>query len=227
MFFRFDPTFIILIPGMIFAMYAQGKVSSTFNRYLRVRNSNGYTGYQIAKTILDENGLYDIPIEMVRGHLTDHYDPKNRVLRLSQDVYKGNSIASVGVAAHECGHALQHYENYTPLLVRNAIAPLAAFGSQAAWILIFIALILDMMNLFTLGIYLFSAAVIFQIVTLPVEFNASTRAIAILNDYGLVTSNEKRGVRKVLSAAALTYVAGTIVAISQLFRLLFIRGRRD
>lgn len=227
MFYGFDPTFIILIPAMIFAMYAQTKISTTFNKFLRVRSSYGYTGHEVARRILDANGLYDVPVEMVRGQLTDHYDPRSRVLRLSQQVYNGNSLASAGVAAHECGHALQHSEGYAPLVVRNAIAPVAAIGSQAAWFLIIAALILNMMKLFTLGIYLFGAAVIFQIITLPVEYNASNRAIEALQSYGLVGAGEEEGARKVLSAAALTYVAATIVAISQLFRLLLIRGRRD
>lgn len=227
MFYGFEPTFIILIPAMIFAMYAQTKISTTFNKFLRVRSSYGYTGHEVARRILDANGLYDVPVEMVRGQLTDHYDPRSRVLRLSQQVYNGNSLASAGVAAHECGHALQHSEGYAPLVVRNAIAPVAAIGSQAAWFLIIAALILNMMKLFTLGIYLFGAAVIFQIITLPVEYNASNRAIEALQSYGLVGAGEEEGARKVLSAAALTYVAATIVAISQLFRLLLIRGRRD
>lgn len=227
MFYGFDPTFTILIPAMIFAMYAQTKINATFNKYLRVRGSYGYTGYEIARRILDANGLYDIPVEMVSGQLTDHYDPRSRILRLSQQVYNGDSLASAGVAAHECGHAIQHSESYAPLVVRNAIAPIAAFGSQAAWFLIIAALILNMMNLFTIGIYLFGAAVIFQIITLPVEFNASNRAIAALQSYGLVGAGEEEGAKKVLSAAALTYVAATIVAISQLFRLLLIRRNRD
>lgn len=227
MFYGFDPTYIILIPAMIFAMYAQAKINTTFNKFLRVRSSYGYTGHDVARKILDANGLYDIPVEMVRGQLTDHYDPRSRVLRLSQQVYSGSSLASAGVAAHECGHALQHSEGYAPLVVRNAIAPIAAIGSQAAWFLIIAALILNMMKLFTLGIYLFGAAVIFQIITLPVEYNASNRAIVALQSYGLVGPGEEEGAKKVLSAAALTYVAATIVAISQLFRLLLIRGRRD
>lgn len=227
MFYRYDPTYVILIPSMIFAMYAQTKINTTFNKYLRVRSSYGYTGYETARKILDANGLYDVPVEMVRGQLTDHYDPRSRVLRLSQEVYNGNSLASAGVAAHECGHAIQHSESYAPLVVRNAIAPVAAFGSQAAWFLIIAALILNMMNLFTLGIYLFGAAVIFQVITLPVEYNASNRAIAALQSYGLVGAGEEEGAKKVLSAAALTYVAATIVAISQLFRLLLIRRNRD
>ncbi|MGI5997346.1 MAG: zinc metallopeptidase [Lutispora sp.] len=225
--YRYDPTFIFLIPAMIFAFYAQTKISSTFNKFLRVRNSNGYTGYEVARRILDANGLYNVPIEMVRGHLTDHYDPRSRVLRLSHDVYNGTSLASAGVAAHECGHAVQHSESYVPLTVRNTIAPIASIGSQAAWFLILIAFVLNMMQLFDLGIYLFSAVVLFQIVTLPVEYNASRRAIIALEDYGLVGRDEVYGARKVLSAAALTYVAATVTAVLQLVRLLIIRGRRD
>ena len=228
MFYRYaDPTFILLIPAMIFAAYAQTKISSTFNKFLRIRNSNGYTGYEVARRILDANGLNSVPIESVRGHLTDHYDPRTRVLRLSQEVYNGSSLASAGVAAHECGHAIQHSERYAPLALRNAIAPIASIGSQASWFLILIALVLNMMQLFTLGIYLFSAVVLFQIVTLPVEYNASKRAIIALEGYGLVGSGEVYGAKKVLSAAALTYVAAAITAISQLLRLLMIRGRRD
>jgi len=225
--YRYDPTFIFLIPAMIFAFYAQTKISSTFNKFLRVRNSNGYTGYEVARRILDANGLYNVPIEMVRGHLTDHYDPRSRVLRLSHDVYNGTSLASAGVAAHECGHAVQHSESYVPLTVRNTIAPIASIGSQAAWFLILIAFVLNMMQLFDLGIYLFSAVVLFQIVTLPVEYNASRRAIIALEDYGLVGRDEVYGARKVLSAAALTYVAATVTAVLQLVRLLIIRGRKD
>lgn len=227
MFYGIDSTFIMLIPAMLFALYAQGRIKSTFNKYLRIRGAYGYRGYEVARKILDSNGLYDVPIEQVRGSLTDHYDPRKRVLRLSRDVYEGTSIASAGVAAHECGHALQHSEGYAPLVVRNAIAPIAAIGSQAAMFFIIIALILNMMQLFTLGIYLFSAAVIFQIITLPVEFNASSRAIVALQGYNLLSPGEKEGAKKVLSAAALTYVAGTVMAISQLLRLLLIRGRRD
>lgn len=225
--YGYDPTFILLIPAMIFAFYAQTKISSTFNKFMRVRNSYGYTGYDVARRILDANGLNNVSIEMVRGHLTDHYDPRSRVLRLSHDVYNGTSLASAGVAAHECGHAIQHSESYTPLVLRNTIAPVASIGSQAAWFLIFIGIVLNMMQLFTLGIYFFSAVVLFQIITLPVEYNASRRAIIALEDYGLVARDEVYGAKKVLSAAALTYVAATVTAILQLLRLLIIRGRRQ
>lgn len=223
----FDPTYIILVPALIFAAYAQSKINKTFNKYLRVRNTNGYTGYQVARTILDKHGLQNVPIELINGNLTDHYDPRKQALRLSNEVYNGNSLAAVGVAAHECGHAIQHQEAYTPLTVRNAIAPVASIGSRAAWFLVIAGLLFGWLQLLDLGILFFGAAVIFQIITLPVEYNASNRAIALLTDYNLVPVDEVEPARKVLSAAALTYVAATLVAIMQLVRLLFIRGRRD
>jgi Zn-dependent membrane protease YugP len=223
----FDPTYIILIPAILFAAYAQSKINATFNTYLGVRNSNGYTGYQIARAILDNNGLQNIPIEMINGHLTDHYDPRNKVMRLSNAVYNGNSLASVGVAAHECGHAVQHQIGYAPLTIRNAIAPIASIGSQLSWILVIAGFFFGFTGLIDLGILFFSAAVVFQLVTLPVEYNASSRAIAMLTEYNLVPSDEVEPARKVLSAAALTYLAATIVAVMQLVRLLLIRGRRD
>jgi uncharacterized protein len=222
-----DPTLIILIPAMLFAAYAQSKINSTFNTYLRVRNSNGYTGYKVARTILDNHGLQNIPIELIKGHLTDHYDPRNRILRLSNEVYNGDSLASVGVAAHECGHAVQHQEGYTPLAIRNTIAPVASIGSQLSWILVIAGLFFGMMQLLDLGILFFTAAVLFQLVTLPVEYNASSRAISMLTEYNLVPAGEIGPAKKVLSAAALTYLAATIVAVMQLVRLLILRGRRQ
>ncbi|MDF2532249.1 MAG: peptidase rane zinc metallopeptidase [Clostridia bacterium] len=223
----FDPTFIILIPAILFAAYAQSKINSTFNTYLRVRNSNGYTGYQVARTILDNHGLQEIPIELINGHLTDHYDPRKRILRLSNAVYNGNSLASVGVAAHECGHAVQHQESYVPLTIRNTIAPIASIGSQLSWVLVIAGIFFGYTGLIDIGILFFSVAVLFQLVTLPVEYNASSRAIAMLTDYNLVPADEVGPAKKVLSAAALTYLAATIVAVMQLVRLLLIRGRRD
>ncbi|MHB1392049.1 MAG: zinc metallopeptidase [Clostridia bacterium] len=222
-----DPTFILLIPAMILAAYAQSKVKSTFNKYLRVRNSYGHTGFDVARRILDANGLQDVPVELVGGSLSDHYDPRKRVLRLSQDVYNSNSLASVGVAAHECGHAIQHLEGYAPLIVRNAIAPVASIGSQASWLFIIGGFIFGLGGLIDIGILLFSAAVAFQVITLPVEFNASSRAIVLLESNGLVPSNEIGPAREVLKAAALTYVAATFAAIMQLVRLFVLRGRRD
>lgn len=225
--YGFDPTFIILLPAIILAAYAQSKVNSTFNKYLRVRSSNGYTGYEVARRLLDYHGLNDVPIELIPGRLSDHYDPRKRVLRLSRDVYESSSIASVGVAAHECGHAIQHQEGYAPLVVRNTIAPVAAFGSRAAWFFIIGGFIFSQMNLIDIGILLFAAAVVFQVITLPVEFNASSRAIALLESNGLVPQNELRPAREVLSAAALTYIAAALSAVLQLARLFLIRGRRD
>jgi len=223
----FDPTYILLLPAIILAGYAQSKVSSTFNKYLRVGNSYGFTGYDVARRLLDTNGLHNVPIERIGGRLSDHYDPGKRVLRLSQDVYNGNSLASVGVAAHECGHAIQHLEGYAPLAVRNLIAPVASFGSQASWFFIIAGFIFSLGSLIDIGILLFSLAVVFQVITLPVEFNASNRAIALLESNGLVPSNEIGPAREVLRAAALTYVAAAFTAVMQLVRLLVLRGRRD
>lgn len=225
--YGFDPTFIIILPAIILAMYAQSKVSSTFNKFLRVRSSYGYTGYDVARRLLDYHGLNDVPIELIAGRLSDHYDPRKRVLRLSRDVYESSSIASVGVAAHECGHAIQHQEGYAPLVVRNAIAPVASFGSQAAWFFIIGGFVFSWINLIDIGILLFAAAVVFQIITLPVEFNASSRAIALLESNGLISQSETRPAREVLRAAALTYVAAALSAVLQLVRLFLIRGRRD
>ncbi|MCR1898170.1 zinc metallopeptidase [Irregularibacter muris] len=222
-----DMSFILLIPAMIFAIYAQGKVKTTFDRYLRVRNSRGYTGMQVARRILDSQGLYDVPIELTGGHLSDHYDPRKKVLRLSNAVYNGSSVASVGVAAHEVGHAIQHAKGYAPLMIRNFIAPIASFGSQAAWFLFVIGLMFPATGMMDIGILFFLVAVLFQIITLPVEFNASNRAIGLLENQGLLSSGELVPTKKVLQAAALTYVAATVVALSQLLRLLMIRGRRD
>lgn len=225
--YGYDPTFIIILPAILLALYAQSKVSSTFNKYLRVRSSNGYTGYDVARRLLDYHGLNDVPIELVHGRLSDHYDPRRRILRLSRDVYESNSIASVGVAAHECGHAIQHQEGYAPLVVRNMIAPVASFGSQAAWIFIIAGFIFSSINLIDVGILLFTAAVAFQLVTLPVEFNASKRAIALLEGNGLISQDDVRPAKEVLKSAALTYVAAALSAVLQLARLFLIRGRRD
>ena len=222
----FDPTYIILIPAIIFTMYAQSKVKSTFQRYLQIRAQKGYTGFEVARSLLDRNGLRDVPIELSQGSLSDHYDPRNRVLRLSREVYQGNSIASVSVAAHEVGHAIQHAHGYVPLSLRNAIFPVASFGSSAAWIFIFAGFILAIDQLLLLGIYLFGAAVLFQAVTLPVEFNASSRAMDLLDSNGFVVREEYNSARRVLNAAALTYVAAMAVAVSQLIRLIILRNNR-
>lgn len=223
--FYFDPTMIILIPSIIFAMYAQGKVKSTFAKYLRVHSKKGYSGFQVARYILDHNGMKDVPIEITRGQLSDHYDPRKRIVRLSYDVYHGTSLASISVAAHETGHAIQHAHGYVPLSFRNAIFPVASFGSKAAWFFVIIGLIMATPTLVDLGILLFTAAVLFQVITLPVEFNASSRAMRLLDEGGFIVGDEYNKSKKVLNAAALTYVAAMATAVSQLIRLLLIRGR--
>jgi len=226
-----DPYGIVfLLPALLFAMYAQVKVQSTFQKYVRVRSKRGFTGAQVARRILDDAGLYDVQIETTRGHLSDHYDPRRRVVRLSHDVYHGDSVASLGVAAHETGHALQHKENYVPLNIRNQIFPIASFGSTLAFPLFFIGFLFSSggETLMNLGIYLFAATVAFQVVTLPVEFDASRRAIKLLEANGYIERDEVPRTRAVLNAAALTYVAAAAVAILQLVRLLLLReSRRD
>lgn len=228
----FDPTIIVLIPAIIFTMYAQGKVKSAYSKYQRVPGRKGITGYQAARMILDNNGMRHVPIELTAGTLSDHYDPKNDVMRLSNDVYNGTSIASVSIAAHESGHALQDGTSYGFLKFRSAIAPAVNLVSMASWPLILIGLvIIGTGNLttgnmiFNLGILFFCAVVLFHTVTLPVELNASKRAVRQLVDLGIIDTSEKRGAKKVLSAAAMTYVAALAVAIANLIRILLIRGR--
>lgn len=223
----FDSSFIILIPALLVAAYAQYKVSATFNKYSGYRSRNGYTGAQVARSLLDSSGLYDIPVEVIPGRLTDHYDPGNRVMRLSQDVYYGNSVASIGVAAHETGHAIQHQNRYIPLIIRNSIVPIASFGSNASWILFILGFMFGIRGLVDLGIILFTAVVLFQIVTLPVELNASRRALRILDSKAILYGDELDGARRVLSAAAMTYVAAALTAIANLLRLIFISRDRN
>lgn len=223
----FDPTMILLIPAILLTVYAQGKVKSSFSKYLRVPTRMGYTGAQVARMLLDQHGLYRIPIEVARGQLSDHYDPRKGVLRLSGEVYQGSSIASVSVAAHEVGHAIQHANGYVPLSLRNMIFPLASFGSSAAWFFIMAGILIPSLGgLMDIGIFLFGAAVIFQLITLPVEFNASSRALKLLDANGLIIGDEAKGAQHVLQAAALTYVAAMASGISQLIRLILIRNRR-
>lgn len=216
-------TMILLIPALLLAMYAQFRVSSTFQKYLRVPSRLGYTGAEVARAILDRNGLDDVHIERVPGTLTDHYDPRTNILRLSDAVYDGRSIASTSVAAHEVGHAIQQNTGYAALKLRNFMAPTVAFASNFVMIIVLAGLFLSIPSLLNFGILLFTLIVAFQVVTLPVEFNASRRAIANLQN-GLIAPEEERGARSVLSAAALTYVAGTLVALAQLIGLL--AGRR-
>lgn len=219
-----DSTMIIVLPALILAFYAQTKVSTTFSRYLHVPARNGLTGAEVARQILRQNGIYDVSVEPQGGRLSDYYDPRRKVLRLSYDVYNGTSLAAQGVAAHECGHALQHYQGYAPLAIRNSIVPVAGFGSQMAFPLFFMGLIFRSEMLMALGIAFFSAAVLFQIITLPVEYNASNRAVAVLESMGYIDRDERGPIKQVLGAAALTYVAATLMAVLQLVRLLVLSG---
>lgn len=222
-----EPTYLILIPAILISAWAQFKVSSTFNKYSTVRSINGYTGAQVARILLNDAGLQEVEIQQVPGRLSDHYDPKAKVLRLSSDVYGSTSVASIGVAAHEVGHAIQDKESYSALVFRNAIVPVVNFSSSLSWILFFIGILLSYSTLVTIGIILFSVVVLFQLVTLPVEFNASSRALKLLEARGILYDKEVDGARKVLSAAALTYVAATLMAVLQLVRLIAISNRNS
>ncbi|PWM52709.1 MAG: zinc metallopeptidase [Clostridiales bacterium] len=219
-----DPTMVLLIPAMILAMYAQMKVNSTYHHYSQIASQRGMTGADVARYILNKNGLYDIPIERVQGQLSDHYDPRSRVVRLSQGVYDSTSIAALGVAAHEVGHAIQHDTGYMPLYIRNTIIPITQIGSYVSIPLLILGILVSSPRLVELGILLFTAIVFFQLITLPVEFNASRRAVAVLGDEAILTADELVGTKKVLSAAALTYVAAAVTAVFQLLRLLIISG---
>ena len=225
MFYYYDPTYLLLIPGLILALYAQFKVSSTYARFKREPSRSGLTGAQIARQILDTNGCGDVRIERVPGSLTDHYDPENGVLRLSEEVYGSRSIAALGVAAHEAGHAIQDATDYGPMRIRATLVPVANIGSSAAIPLFMLGLIFSWEPLLKIGILCFSLAVLFYLVTLPVEFNASGRAVALLAS-GYLPEDEVQGVKKVLSAAALTYVAAALQAILQLLRLVLLANSR-
>lgn len=217
----FDSTILLMIPAILISLYASFKVKSTTNRYFNVRSQRGMTGADVARRILDSNGLNNVPIYPVRGLLSDHYDPRNRTVSLSENVYYGNSVTSISVAAHECGHAIQHSRAYFPLTFRSAIVPAVHFASSASWFVIMAGFIISPRFLY-IGIMLFAATVIFQIITLPVEFNASRRALVQLESLGIVGSDERKECRKVLSAAALTYVAAALASILELVRLIII-----
>ncbi len=228
----FDPTYILIIIAAIFSLLAQAKVSTTFNRYSKIHSHRGMTGAQVAEKILRSKGIYDVRIEKVSGKLTDHYDPRNHVLRLSSSTYDNTSVAAIGVAAHECGHAIQHNQGYLPLNIRSVIAPVAQIGSYASWFLILIGLFFTTQTgnvIIQIGIWCFVAVVAFQVITLPVEINASRKALKILNEDGILVGEEQTGARKVLTAAAMTYIAAMATAILQLLRLILLFGgrRRD
>lgn len=224
----FDTTYLIFVlPAVILAFYAQTKVSTTFNKYSKVGNRRGYTAFDVARKILDKNGLYNVQIERVGGNLTDHFDPKTNVVRLSDATYNSTSVAAIGVAAHEVGHAVQHAEHYMPIRLRNSIVPVVQFSSYLAWPLVLIGILVGSSNLANFGIILFSFVVAFQLVTLPVEFNASSRAIRTLDEQLILDEDEVKKAKKVLSAAAMTYVAAAAVAIGNLLRLLVLSGRSN
>ena len=218
-----DPTILLLVIGMLLSLAASAKLRSTFAVYKKVRSHSGITGAEAAQRILRAAGITDVQVVPIRGSLTDHYDPRTKTVSLSGR----NSLAAVGVAAHECGHAIQDAINYAPLNIRSAIVPAANIGSQLSWPLFIAGLIFSIDPLVTLGIVLFSLAVLFQLVTLPVEINASSRALKMLESTGILGADEKKGARKVLTAAALTYVAALAASILQLLRLIILAGGRD
>ena len=229
--YYFDPTYILIIIAAIISLIAQWRVNSAFSKYSRVASMSGMTGAQAARMILQSNGINDVSVQRISGKLTDHYNPSTKVLNLSESVYGSTSVAAIGVAAHECGHAIQHARGYFPLSLRTALVPVANIGSQLSWVFIIVGAILSFnQTLITIGIIMFNAAVLFQLVTLPVEFNASARALEQLESNGILYRDEVSQTRKVLSAAALTYVAAAATAILQLLRLIILfggRGRRD
>lgn len=228
-YYYYDPTYSLVLIGLLLCLAASARVRSTYAKYGRVRSRSGLTGREAAEQILRSAGIYDVRIEHVSGNLTDHFDPGNRVLRLSDATYQSASVAAVGVAAHECGHAIQHSRGYAPLKIRSAIVPVANFGSAIAWPLILLGLLFNSRSsylLIQIGILAFSFAVLFQLVTLPVEFNASRRAVQVLGESGMLLPDELSMTKKVLRAAALTYVAGAASAILQLLRIILLTGGR-
>lgn len=219
--------FLLVIPAVIFSMWAQAKVNSTFNQYSRVTTYSRMTGFEAARRILDANGLRHVHIERVAGNLTDHYDPRTNVIRLSDSVYSSNSVAAIGVAAHEAGHAVQYAVNYTPIKIRSSILPVCQIGSQISWPLIIFGFFMNSQMVVNIGLILFASISVFQFVTLPVELNASNRAMDALALSGSITDSELYGVEKVLKAAAMTYVAALAVSLAQLLRLVIRFGGRD
>lgn len=228
MYYWWDPTYILVVIGAIICLIASARVKTTYAKYSKYRSMSGLTGAQAAERILHDAGIYDVQVGHISGNLTDHYNPKTKVLNLSDSVYGSTSVAAIGVAAHECGHAIQHAANYAPLEMRSAIVPAANIGSSLSWPLFLIGLFAGIRPLVTAGIVLFSLAVLFQLVTLPVEVNASARALKMLQSTGILGADETKGARKVLTAAAMTYVAALAASILQLLRLVILAGgRRD
>ena len=227
-YYYYDPTYMLIVISALISLFAQFLVNSRFSKYSRVRSRSGMTGAQAAERILQSQGIYDVAIQRVSGKLTDHYNPRNKTLNLSDAVYASTSVAAVGVAAHECGHAIQHARGYAPLSFRSALVPVANIGSQLSWLFIILGIFFGGSHtLIMIGILMFSAAVLFQLVTLPVEFNASGRALKLFSETGILQKDEVSDTRKVLSAAALTYVAAATTAVLQLLRLLRLFGGND
>ncbi|MFS8530794.1 MAG: zinc metallopeptidase [Sphaerobacter thermophilus] len=222
--------FLFILPPLLLMLFAQARVRGAFTKYSQVPNQRGMSGAEVARAILDANGLSDVPVEMVQGELTDHYDPRERALRLSPPVYQGRSVAALGIAAHEAGHALQHKAGYVPLQIRSLLVPAASIGSNLGWIMILAGIVIGLTQLAWLGIAFFAAGTLFALVTLPVEFNASNRALQMLTTMGIVDRTEYQQNREVLNAAALTYIAGFLAALMQLLYWLSIvsgMNRRD
>lgn len=229
-YYYWDPTYILVVIGAVICMIASARVKGTFNKYSQLRSMSGMNGAQVAQRVLQAAGIYDVQVRHVSGSLTDHYDPRTKTVNLSDPVYNATSVAALGVAAHECGHAIQHAKNYAPLSIRSALVPIANFGSMLAWPVILIGLLFNTRSsglIIDIGIILFSAAVLFQLVTLPVEFDASRRALVMLRTQGILADDELKYTRRVLKSAALTYVASAAAAILQLLRIILItNGRR-
>ena len=229
-YYCWDPTYILVVIGAVICMIASARVKGTFNKYSQLRSMSGMNGAQVAQRVLQAAGIYDVQVRHVSGSLTDHYDPRTKTVNLSDPVYNATSVAALGVAAHECGHAIQHAKSYAPLSIRSALVPIANFGSMLAWPVILIGLLFNTRSsglIIDIGILLFSAAVLFQLVTLPVEFDASRRALVMLRTQGILADDELKYTRRVLKSAALTYVASAAAAILQLLRIILItNGRR-
>lgn len=229
-YYYWDPTYILVVIGAVICMIASARVKGTFNKYSQLRSMSGMNGAQVAQRVLQAAGIYDVQVRHVSGSLTDHYDPRTKTVNLSDPVYNATSVAALGVAAHECGHAIQHAKSYAPLSIRSALVPIANFGSMLAWPVVLIGLLFNTRSsglIIDIGILLFSAAVLFQLVTLPVEFDASRRALVMLRTQGILADDELRYTRRVLKSAALTYVASAAAAILQLLRIILItNGRR-
>lgn len=225
--FYYDSTYILVIAGFLLTLFASWGVKATFSKYQDVYNARGYTGAMVARRILDANGLQNIAVEHVSGSLTDHFDPRTNVVRLSDATYQSASVGAIGVAAHECGHAIQHAVGYVPIKLRNSIVPVVNIGNSLSMPLFFIGLIMGIRQLALAGVILFGLVLVFQLITLPVELNASARALRILEDTDVLYGDELKGARKVLRAAAMTYVAAVAATSLQLLRLLTILNRRN